>query len=234
MLTACKAGTQAEDAMGRRNRRRGRGGEGAATSAGRRAALVPWRERVREVLARLRDYARDGWAEPIETVLAAHFGDAAPEASVADLQLAFDDYVCAPGSAGDEAGRSIVVSFAEEEGELQLAERESLKRWPAERSRRVYLLDRAARDRLDLWDPLAGGRIVLHLVERLPAAAAAALPRGTVVVASSVPWAQRRIVLGPLEMYEDADAIEMYRREVRQGGRHWHELPPPVPAPGMS
>lgn len=230
MLAVTTDGAEAEEAMGRRNRRRGKGGGSAATAAGRRPALVPWRERVREVLLRLREFARDGWGEAIESFLAARFGDGAASASVSDLQTAFDDYVCAPRSAGGEDGRAIVSVFADEDGSLPLAERESLGRWPAERSRRVYLLDRAGRDRLDLWDPIAGGRLVLHLVERLPAAAAAALPRGTVVVAASVPWAQRRVVLGAVEMYEDEDALEMYRREVRQGGRHWHELPPPTPS----
>ena len=220
--------------MGRK-RRRGKGGGSTATAGRSRPALIPWRERARDVLARLREFARQGWASSLEQFLAARFGDGAAEASVTDLQDAFDDYVCAPGSAGDEEtpARSILRVFVDEEKDLDAEERRILPTWEAERSRRVYLLDHAHRDRLELWDPLEGGRTVLHLVEKLPAAAAAALGRGTVVVATSAPWAKRRIVLGQLELYDADDAVEMYRREVRGGGRMWHDLPPPPPAPGM-
>lgn len=218
--------------MGRKQRRRkgGRGGRGAGAAAvGRkRRAPVPWRERAREVLRALREYARERYAEVLEAHLTARFGDGADEASVADLQVAFDDYVCAKGGAGD--GRSIIQAFVEDSSDLQAQERESLPTWETERTRRVYVLDRAHRDRMDLWDPLAGGRAVLHLIEKMPPAGAAALRRGTVVIASSAPWIQRRIVLGSLEMYEADDAVEMYRREVRESGRTWHELPPLAPS----
>jgi len=219
--------------MGRKQRRRrggGRAGRGAgASTVGRkRRAPVPWRERAREVLRALRDYARDGFADVIEAHLAARFGDAADEVSVSDLQIAFDDFVCAKGSAGD--GRSILQAFVEASADLQAQEREALPTWETERTRRVYLLDRAHRDRMDLWDPIAGGRAVLHLIEKMPPAGAAALRRGTVVIASSAPWVQRRIILGALEMYEADDAVDMYRREVRESGRTWHELPPLAPS----
>jgi hypothetical protein len=218
--------------MGRKQRRRkgGRAGRGSgATAVGRkRRAPVPWRERAREVLRALREYARERYGEVIEAHLAARFGDEAGDASVADLQLAFDDFVCVKGGAGD--GRSIVQAFVEDSTDLPSQERESLPKWETERARRVYLLDRAHRDRMDLWDPIAGGRAVLHLIDKMPPAGAAALRRGTVVIASSAPWVQRRIVLGSLEMYEADDAVEMYRREVRESGRTWHELPPLAPS----
>jgi hypothetical protein len=187
------------------------------------------------VLARLREFARDGWAAPLEQYLGARFADTTGDPSVSELQHAFDDYVCGPGSAGDEASpnRSILGVFVDETADLDAEERRILPTWEVERSRRVYLLDHAHRDRLELWDPLVGGRAVLHLVEKLPAAGAAALGRGTVVVATSVPWTKRRIVMGQLELYDADDAVEMYRGEVRQGGRAWHELPPPAPAPGL-
>lgn len=218
-----------------RKRRRGKGGGSTATAGRARAGLVPWRERARDVLARLRAFARDGWADALEQYLGARFGDAAAETSLSDLQIAFDDFVCGPGSAGEEEHptRSILRVFVDEAPDLDPEERRLLPTWEAERERRVYLLDRAHRDRLELWDPLAGGRTVLHLIEKLPAAAAAALGRGTVVVATSAPWSKRRIVLGQLELYDADDAVEMYRGEVRAGGRMWHELPPPAPAPGL-
>lgn len=226
-----------------RKRRRSKNGGSTATAGRTRPVLVPWRERSRAVLARLRAFARDGWADALERFLTARFGEAVAEASVSDLQTAFDDYVCTPGSAGDDhapeqavegaPARSILRVFVDEEQDLDAEERRILPTWETERTRRVYLLDHAHRDRLALWDPLAGGRTVLHLIDKLPAAAAAALSRGTVVVATSAPWAKRRIVLGQLELYDTDDAVEMYRGEVRQGGRMWHDLPPSTPARGL-
>ena len=218
-----------------RRRRRGKSGGPTAVAGRSRPVLVPWRERARDVLARLRGFARDGWGSSLERYLAARFGDAAKETSVSDLQTAFDDYVCGTGSAADEEHptRSILAVFADEERDLDAKERALLPTWEVERKRQVYLLDRPHRDRLELWDPLAEGRLVIHLVEKLPAAAAAALSRGTVVVATSAPWGKRRIVLGQLELYDAEDAVEMYRAEVRADGRMWHDLPPPAPAPGL-
>jgi hypothetical protein len=188
---------------------------------------VPWRERAREVLARLRAFARDREPEALETFLRGLFGEPSDVPPDADLERAFDDYVAAPGSAGE--GRSLARAFAEEAEGLEAEERRDLPRWETERRRRVYLLDRAARERLDLWDPLTADRVVLHLLERLPAARAAALERGAVVVASSAPWGTRQVAIGRLELYEEDEAIRMYRREVVSSGRIWNDLPPPAP-----
>ena len=120
--------------------------------------------------------------------------------------------------------------FVEEAGgDLQVEERGQLPTWETERRRRVYLLERCHRDRMELWDPLAGGREVLHLIEKMPPARAAAMRRGTVVIATSAPLGQRRIVLGQMEIYEGEDAVAMYRDQVRGEDRIWRDLPPAAP-----
>lgn len=219
--------------MGQRQRKRSKGvsqdakGARAAGSRRTRRPIIPWRERARDVLAQLREFARERQGDVIEAHLQQRFanGETAPDLS--DLQVAFDDFVCVPGSAGDE--RSLVRVFSEEAPDLDASERERLANWEKERTRRVYLLDRGHRDRMDLWDPITEGRVVVHLIEKMPPVRAAALRRGTVVVATSAPWVRRRVVLGPVEMYEDDEAIEMFRKEVREGGRMWHDLPPATP-----
>ena len=208
--------------MSRRKRRRT---HAVPSGAGAAPPLVSWRHRAREVFARLREDARSRQGAALEAHLRARFPGDPP--SDADLERAFDDLVCTPKSAGDE--RSLVKAFAEEAPDLDPAERESLKRWEAERTRLVAVLDRAARERLDLWDPVRSGRVLLHLLDLLPAGRAAALPRGAVVVAVSVPWLRWTVALGPLEVYEDEEAIALFRREVRASGRIWHDLPAAAP-----
>ena len=216
--------------MGRKQRKRQRNAkEGDTPAAMRRPRrqLIPWRERARQVLTQLREFARDRAGDEIEAFLQKTFGENGQEPDVHDLQRAFDDYVCAVGSAGEN--RSLVRAFVEESGDLQVDERDLLKSWEQERRRRVFLLDRCTRDRIELWAPLAGGREVLHLIEKMPPARAAALKRGTVVIATSAPFGSRKIVVGQMEIYEGDDAIEMYRAEVRDEGRIWHDMPPPAP-----
>ncbi len=201
----------------------------ASREAGRRTrrAPLPWRERAREVLLTLREWARDRDGPGIEAFLRTRLGDDAADASVADLQRLFDDFLCAPGSGGKE--RSLIRAFAEEHEDLTKDERDLLPSWETERTRKVCLLDRAHRDRLDLWDPVGGGRIVLHLLEKMPPARAAALSRGAVIIATWAPWNGRRIALGQIEIYDDDNAIEMYRNAVRDEDRPWTDLPAATP-----
>ena len=70
---------------------------------------------------------------------------------------------------------------------------------------------------------------MVHLIEKMTPGRVAGLKRGSAVVATSVPWAGRRVALGQVEIYEEDAAIDLYRREVRQGGRVWSDLPPPAP-----
>ena len=214
-----------------RDRREDAPDEGRRAGAGGRGrplrSIVPWRERVRDVLVRLREYGRAHRGPEIEAGLRERFGAEAGAADVADLQRAFDDWLCVPGALED--GRSLVRAFAEEEPDLTAEERQSLPLWEEERTHRVYLLDRGSRERLDLWDPIAGGRVGIQLVEKMTPGRAAALRRGCVVTATSAPWAGRRIALGRVEIYDGDDAIDLYRKQVRQGGRVWHDLPPAAP-----
>ncbi|MHC5011389.1 MAG: hypothetical protein ACYTG6_10620 [Planctomycetota bacterium] len=217
--------------MGRKNRRRKRepqkGDRASAVAARGRPALVPWRERLRELLSGLRAWARETQPEALEAHLRAVYGEPEVVPPDADLSRAFDDYVCAPGTAGD--GRSLVCTFAEESPDLSAEERKELVAWEQERMRRVYLLDRCFRDRAELWDPLADARLLVHLLEKLPGGRVAALRRGAVMVAVTVPWGGKTVALPPLEIYDDDEAVALYRREVRNGGRVWHDLPAPAP-----
>lgn len=228
--------------MSRRKRRRGRqSGAGAAeapsaapstsTTAApprEKKPLVVWRDRADEVVGRLRAYAKERYGFEIEAFLREGFGDGVEQASVRDLEQAFDDFVCTSGSAGD--GRSILAAWIGEDEALDLEERRQLLTWENERHRRVYLLDRGQRDHLELWDPVRGGRATVQLLDRLPKGRLAALDRGTVVIATTAPWGTRTIALGPVELYDDDEAISLYRKEVRDLGRLWHELPAPAPA----
>ncbi len=231
--------------MVRRKRRRGRGhGQGPDTTSGgprnpaghhdpaepataERPALVSWRERAREVLARLREHARETQGPALEASLRNRFGDEADGAPVADLETAFDDLICTPGTAGDP--RSIVRQFAEEADDLEAHERTTLPLWETERRRRVYLLDRGHRDVLELWDPVRAERLTLHLLERLAPGRLMGLRRGAAVVATAAPLAARQVALGQVEIYDDDEAVHLYRKAVRDGGRTWHDLPPPAP-----
>jgi hypothetical protein len=214
--------------MARRKRRRSTGTEaGGARTVAEPLGLVSWRDRTQQVLRALRDYSRQRQGGAIEEYLRRRFGEPSEVPLDVDLERAFDDFVCAEGTAGD--ARSLVLAFAEEDADLAPEERESLRRWPTERTRRVCLLDRAYRERLDLWDPVRAARVPLQLLERLPAARAAELVRGSVVIALSAPWGHRLVALGAVEFYEDDEAATLYRREVLQSDRVWHDLPVPAP-----
>jgi len=196
-----------------------------------RTPIVSWRERAQAVLFALRDHAKRTRGPEIEAWLHERFGDAVATTDVADLELAFDAFVCTPGSAGEEAGnRSIVRAFAEDAPDLEDEERQQLPTWEGACTRRVHLLDRCHRDRLDLWDPVAGDRLTLHLLEKMAKGRVAELARGTVVIATSLPWGTRLLALGRVEIYDEGEAVALYRREVRESGRHWHDLPAPTPA----
>ena len=190
--------------------------------------LVPWRDRAREVLTRLRSFAKDRFGFEIEAFLREGYGDALGETPVPDLERAFDDFVCASGSGGD--GRSVLATWIGEDEALELDERRQLLTWEKERARCVYLLDRCQRDQMELWDPVHGGRVTVQLLERMSKGRVAELSRGTVVIATTAPWGARTIALGPVEIYGDDDAINLYRKEVRELGRLWHELPAPTPS----
>lgn len=220
--------------MGRRKRRRRTADSTPATATPEvasdvreKAEIVPWRQRAREIIRRLREFARDRAGTEIEVYLRRRFGDAAATTPVAELERAFDDYVCAPGTPED--GRSLVRMFAEETEDLEAEERRFLPLWESERRRGVFLLDQAHRDQLVLWDPLHADRVTMQLLERLPRGRVAGLERGAVVLATIAPLEHRVVALGEIELYDSDDAIKLFRQEVREQGRVWHDLPKPLP-----
>jgi hypothetical protein len=195
-----------------------------------RAALVPWFVRAAELLARARAFAHDRREAFLAERIAQRFGAKAAALAPADLERAVHDLLGEPGSMGD--GRSILRAFAEDADALEPAERDQVLRWERERRRGVYVLERCHPELLEAWDPLAGERVVVHFSEALARGRAASLPRGTVVSAVTLPWNDRRLAEGQVEMYADDDALRLFRTEVRNAGRAWHD--PPAPAPVRS
>lgn len=190
--------------------------------------IVPWRRRAREVLRALREWVRAEHGSAVEDYLHLRFGDAVKDTPIADLERAFDDFTFSRGTAPD--GGSLLAVFADEAPDLSREEREAMRAMEEARDRRVYVLDRAQRDLLFLWDPLKGERVTVHLLERMARGYVANLRRGAVVVATTLPYGERTIALGEVETWSEDDAIRMFRQEVRDSGRTWHDLPRPTPS----
>lgn len=194
-----------------------------------RAPLVPWRVRVEELARRLLEESHARRGPELEAALRERHGAEAERLTVGELARALEDLVVAPGTAGD--GRSLLRAFAEEAEGLEPAEREQLLRWERERRRAVYVVERCLPDLVEAWDPVEGRRETIHLPERLPGARCAEVARGTLLVVVTVPWTTRLVARGPVEFWSDPRALPLYRAEVRQSGRTWHDLPPAAPAP---
>jgi hypothetical protein len=200
-----------------------------ATARPSRPGLVPWYVRASEVLALARAFAQERREAFLAERLAQRYGGAADDVPPADLERAVDDLLREAGGMGD--GRSILRAFAEEAGGLETAERAQVLRWERERGRGVYVLDRCHPDFLEAWDPIEGKRVVVHFTESLGRGRAASLRRGTVVTVVTVPWNERRLAEGRVEMFEDEDALRLFRTEVRNAGHPWHDPPAPPPVP---
>lgn len=224
----------------RRGRRRAkqRPGRGAARAAApgtatareggaARASLVPWRTALRRLLDGVRRHARERHPELVEAALAAALDPEAGPEQVPEAERVLDDLIATPGGAG--ADRSIAESYAAEAEDLPPLDREQLRRWPRERGRGVFLLQRGFPDRLEVWDPIEGAGLTLHLLDRLPRARAAGLPPGCVVTAAHVPYVARLVALGLVEFFLGRDAQAMFREQVHEGGAAWHDPPPPPP-----
>lgn len=224
----------------RRSRRRSgssagsdRGGATAAQApAAASPALVPWRDRVRDILGALRRRAQRQHARALTAWIDERLGDGATARGGSDVDRLLDDWIALPGSAGD--GRSVAVAHAAEADGLEPLERDQLRRWERERRRGVFLVQRAQRDALEVWDPLEGAPLVLHLLDRMDGPKAASLRRGAVVTASYQPWVARLVAVGPVEIFEVEDALDLFRREVLAAGQSWHDAPPPAPTRGTS
>lgn len=194
-----------------------------------RPPLVSWKTRVAGLGRRLFEWARERRGPELEEALGQLLGPEAATAEPAQLERAFEDLLVAPGSAGD--GLSVLRAFAEQAEGLEPAEREQLLRWERERRRAVYLVERCFPDHVEVWDPVAGARSSLHLPERLPPGRVASVARGSVLVATTVPWTTRTLARGQVEFWTDPRALPLFRTEVRQSGRGWHDLPPAAPTP---
>ncbi len=200
----------------------------------KRTPIVPWRDRVRRLRDQLRAFARNHYAPVLDAALVERFGNPPRAEHPADLERVEEDLVCTPGSAGD--ARSILRVYADDGAQLEQtpledSERAELLRWEQGRSRGVFLVQRAAPDRIEVWDPLEGAGLTLHLLDRLAKARADALSRGSVLTTTFLPFAARVVAVGYLELFEDPRAKELFRQQVRAGGRGWQEAPPPAPKP---
>lgn len=206
--------------------RTGESAAGTQTAAEKRAPIVPWRQRVRSLMDTARQYAREHHSDSAEAVARAQLGD--PEtAHPADIMRLLDDLICTPGAAGD--GRSIVAACADAAEGLEALDRDQLRRWESERGRGVFIVQRCFPDRIEVFDPLEGAGLTLHLLNRLGAGRAAEVTPGTVVTATYVPYVARVVAVGVVEIFTEHAAIEMFRREVQASGAAWHEPPPPPP-----
>lgn len=206
-----------------KSQKRNRGGTAAAEKP--RPELVSWRKQVNDLIVHLRDWGRHSYAEAIDAFLGERFGEGEAPAE-SDIEAATDDFLCAPGSAGD--GSSILRVFADHATGLEPEDRDQIRRWESERRRGVFVVQRGRRDRLFLWDPLEGAPITLHMLDKLSASRLQLIGRGTVVTAVFQPWAARLIAVG-VEFFGDPRALQMFRDEVSGSGATWHE--PPTPAP---
>ncbi len=206
-----------------RSNRTASGGGGAPSVPKPRPEIVSWRGNMTGLMQGLRDWSRTSYGEAIDAFLAQHLP---AEAAPADLETATDDYVCSAGSAGD--GSSILRVYADHATDLDDEARGQIRRWENERRRGVFVVQRARRDRLFLWDPLEGAQLTLHMLDKLPAARMQSIGRGTVTTAVFQPWMARLIAVR-VEFFCDPQALQLFREETTGSGTTWHEAPAPAP-----
>ncbi|MDF1701647.1 MAG: hypothetical protein P1V36_10875 [Planctomycetota bacterium] len=208
----------------------------AAEPAGE--ALVPWRMRMTALGNCVRDWSRLHYAEALDAWLRERFEDPDAAAHAADVGQAVDDFVCSAGSSGDAPSILSVWCGQVASGQIPVSELggatdedvAQVRRWERERHRGVFILQRAQRDQLSLWDPLEGAPLTLHLLTRLGAAECDALQRGTVVTAVYQPWMARLVAVGA-EYFSDPRAVQLFREQTLDAERAWHEAPAPAPTP---
>lgn len=210
---------------------------GSRKQRGRRTRepIVPWRDRLRSLLEHVRAAARAQSGPALEAFLTERLGPRAQHEDAhleSDRARAIDAFACLPGSAGGE--QSLVRRLAEEAGALEPADRDQLLRWETERRQDVFLLQRAHPDRLEAWDPVEGAGLTLHLLDRIGAGQAAQLVRGTVLTCAYLPYMARLVALPPVEFYAGAEPLGLYREQVKEAGRRWHDAPAPAPTAGSS
>ncbi|MDA1194559.1 MAG: hypothetical protein O2894_05185 [Planctomycetota bacterium] len=221
--------------MSRRRSKRAKQ-QAEATAASAAVPLIAWRTRLTQLLDDLRGWSRLHYAAAIDAHLAARFGDPDAVEHAADVELAIDDFVCTPGSAGERASilavwcDRIALGQKEAHGDAAPAvdDLSQLRRAERERRRGVFVLQRAARDRLTLWDPLEGAPLTLHLLTKLEDEAVEVLARGAIVTAVYQPWMAQLVAVGA-EYFREARAIQLFREQVLDSGAMWHE--PVAPAP---
>ena len=229
----------------RRNRRKKqRGGPKPAdrvaaaesTPEGAEGGLVPWRVRMASLRAVLRDWSRLRYAEAIDAWLRERFEDPDAVEHADDIDQAIDDFLCSPGSSGDDP--SILSVWCTQAANGQLADDEGgaaeaedvaqVRRWERERYRGVFILQAAKRDQLSLWDPLEGAPLTLHLLVKLDTAEADALKRGAIVTAVYQPWMARLVAVGA-EYFTDPRAMQLFREQTLDAERAWHDAPAAAP-----
>ena len=203
----------------------------AGVTAPERPKIVPWRQRVVALLEAARAWGRRHYPAVIATEMAERYGDIPDGQDRADLERSLDDILCTPGSAGPGM-RSIVAAFADEAEDMTEEERVQARRWERERSRGVFVVQRCRKDVLELWDPLEGAPLSLHLLEKMSPVRAGLIQRGTVVTTNYLPWMARLIAVGRLEFFAPEEALPLFRTEVVNSGARWHELPPAAPRSG--
>ena len=183
---------------------------------------------MRNSLGALREWAQLHYGEAIDAFVEARFGSPPAADQPHDIDRSIDDFLCSPGSAGHDR-TSIVKAFANKAQSLDDTECTQVVRWARERRRGVFLIQRATRDTLEVWDPLEGAPLSLHLLERIGNARARDIVRGTVAVASYMPWIARLVATGRVEFFDAAEALPLFRRHVEDDGAVWHDLPAVVP-----
>lgn len=214
-------------------------GDAAPTEgAGIEKGLVPWRTRMATLRATVRDWSRLRYAEAIDAWLREQFEDPDAVGHAADVERAVEDFLCSPGSTGDDPSILSVWCTqaqngqlaADDGGDASAEDIAQVRRWERERHRGVFILQRAQRDQLALWDPLEGAPLTLHLLEKLGAEEAEALERGTIVTAIYQPWMARLVAVGT-EYFTDPRAMQLFREQTLDAERAWHEAPAAAPAP---
>ncbi len=201
--------------------------ESPKAAAKRKTPIIPWRDTVRRLLDGARAFAQNRHGEAVEAVVRAQFGDPPEPQHPADLERLLDDLICTAGTAGD--GRSIATAYAEAAEDLTELDRDQLRRWERERGRGVFLVQRCHADRIEVWDPLEGAGLTLSLLDRMPAGRAAEVRTGTVMTATYIPYVARVVAVGLVEMFAEAEAHDLFRRQVTDSGSTWHDPPPPAP-----